>query len=242
MSKLLNPSLLIAICFVAGSIHAQNNISSVDFSQIKYKSVKNYIVDQQNRQIEYFSDMEASVQSQTDLSYFMNYEKEYIIKESSDVVWENYRHSNQVDIWELRRVAFGVLYSRENQSLVYADQDFYGMEVGQIYYLNLKVLNGLYKLPVVFEIITVDPEKKLFEFSYLKGGTAQGKQMIQFEDTEEGYTRIVHKSFVKSHSKIRDMYIYPFFHNKIIKEFHDNMRRTIAENMKHKHNMLVKAN
>lgn len=227
---------------MAGTIHAQNNISSVDFNQIKYKSVKNYIAEQQNRQIEYFSEMEASVKEHTDLTSFMNYEKEYIIKESSDVVWENYKHSNQTDIWELRRVAFGMLYSRESESQVYADQDFYGMEVGQIYYLNLKVLNGLYRLPVVFEIITVDPEKKLFEFSYLKGGTAQGKQMIQFEDTEEGYTRIIHKSFVKSHSKIRDMYIYPFFHNKIIKEFHDNMRRTIAENMKFKNSMLVTAN
>lgn len=240
MRRLLTISLLIAISLAAGNINAQNSISSVDFSQIKHKSVKNYIVDQQNRQIQYFSDMEASVQKNTDLASFMNYEKEYIIKESSDVVWEYYKHSSQTDIWDLRRVAFGMLYSRADQSQVYADQDYYGMEVGQIYYLHLKVVNGLFRLPVVFEIITVDPEKKLFEFSYLKGGTAQGKQMIQFEDTEEGYTRIIHKSFVKSHSKIRDMYIYPFFHNKIIKEFHGNMRRTIAENTKKKERMLAR--
>lgn len=231
---------MIAISFVAGRINAQNSINDIDFSKIKHKSVKNYIVDQQNRQIEYFSDMEASVKPQTDLSSFMNYEKEYIIKAPSDEVWKNYKSSSQTEIWDLRRVAFGVLYSKDAQSLVYADQDYYGMEVGQIYYLNLKVLNGFYRLPVVFEIITVDPEKKLFEFSYLKGGTAQGKQMIQFEDTEEGYTKIIHKSFVKSHSKIRDMYIYPFFHNKIIKEFHGNMRRVIAEGIKNK-SMLVSA-
>lgn len=242
MDRLLNVSVLIAISFVAGKIHAQNNISSVDFNQIKHKAVKNYIVDQQNRHIEYFSDMEASVKENTDLASFMNYEKEYLIKEPIDVVWGNYKHSSQTDIWDLQRVSFGMLYSREDQSVVYENQNFFGMEVGQIYYLNLKVLNGLYRLPVVFEIITVDPEKKLIEFSYLKGGTAQGKQMIQFEDTEEGFTRIIHKSFVKSHSKIRDMYVYPFFHNKIIKEFHDNMRRTIAENMKSKNSMFVTAN
>lgn len=241
MSRFFKILQLIFLSVTAGTTYGQNSISSIDLSQIKQNKVKNFIVEQKNQQIEYFSDLEVSVQKNDDLTNFKNYEKNYIVKEQSDVVWDIYKYSCQTDVWDINRVSFALLFARNSHSIYYANQDFYGLAEGQIYYLNLKILNGFYNLPVVFEIINVDPKNKLFEFSYLKGGKSQGKQTIQFVDTEDGYTRIIHKSFVKSKSKIRDKYLYPFFHNKIINEFHSNMRKMIAEYCKYQKNMLVKA-
>jgi len=242
LSKLFKIIPYITLCLFSGGICAQNSIKAIDLSKIKHRKVKNYILEQQKQNIEYFSDLEASVHQNDDLTGFLISEKSYVIQQKKEIVWKNYRHSCQTDVWDIKRVSFSVLYSRDSQSIVYADQDFFGLAEGQIYYLNLKVLNGFYNLPVAFEVINVDTENNFFEFSYLKGGKAQGKQTIQFVDTEEGYTEVIHKSFVKSNSKIRDKYIYPFFHNKIINEFHNNMRKLIMEKHKYAADMIVVAN
>ena len=105
--------------------------------------------------------------------------------------------------------------------------------------MNLKLLNGLYNLPVAFEITKIDEGNKMIEFSYLKGGKARGAQVIQLMSTDRGYTKVVHKSYVQSHSKFRDKYLYPYFHNKIINEFHGNMRRLIAYRAKNLINTLT---
>lgn len=235
-------AIYVFLFIISGNLCAQESITAINLEKIKHRKVKNFILEQQNQDIEYFSDLEVSVEQGDDLSSFSNHEKSYIIKERKEIVWENYRQSCQTDIWDIKRVSFSVLYSRYAQSIVYAEQDFFGLAEGQIYYLNLKVLNGFYNLPTAFEVTTVDPENKLIEFSYLKGGKTKGKQTIQFIDTKDGYTEVIHNSFVKSKSKIRDKYIYPFFHAKIITEFHNNMRSLILENTKYKTDLLVVTN
>lgn len=227
------------LVFVCGTVFGQTSISSVEFDQIKQKKVKKIIVEQQNQEIHFFSELQVSVQSDDDISEFTAYEKIYFIKEDIDEVWNIYNNTSQTDVWDINRISVGMLVSKKDQSIVYANQDLYGLEVGQLYYLNLKVLNGIYNIPVVFEIIKVDPANRLFELSYLKGGKAQGKQVIQLVDTENGYTKIVHKSYVRSNSKIRDKYLYPFFHNKIINEFHANMKKMILENSKYRKTLLA---
>jgi hypothetical protein len=174
----------------------------------------------------------VSVNETDDLEGFHLYEKIYIVKEYVEFVWSSYELSSQSDIWDLNKISFALLYSRANKSLKYANEDTGGLQNGQIFYLNLKILNGFYSLPVAFEIMNVDAEQKVIEFSYLEGGKARGKQTIKLESTEEGFTRIIHKSVVKSKSKIRDKYLYPYFHNKLINEFHSNMRRLIARQAK----------
>ncbi len=227
------------LVFIAGTVFGQTSISSVEFDQIKQKKVKKIIIEQQKQEVHFFSELQVSVQCDDDLSEFTAYEKNYIVKENIDDVWSIYNNTSQTDVWDINRISVGMLVSKKNKSIVYANQDLYGMEEGLLYYLNLKVLNGIFNLPVVFKIIKVDPANRLFELSYLKGGKAQGKQVIQLVDTENGYTKIVHKSYVRSNSKIRDKYLYPFFHNKIINEFHANMKKMILENSKYRKALVV---
>lgn len=182
---------------------------------------------QQENKIHFFDDMESSVIDTGNLNDFMNFEKVYVLKESSKFVWDNYQYASQTDVWDLNKISFAFLFDRNSSSIVYANQEWIGLEKGQIFYLNLRILNGLYNLPVAFEIININPQDKVIEFSYLKGGKTSGIQTIQMIDTEDGNTRIIHKSFVKSDSKIRDKYLYPYFHNKLINEFHSNMKKMI---------------
>ncbi|NJN25757.1 MAG: hypothetical protein HC819_07225 [Cyclobacteriaceae bacterium] len=224
--------LVSLVLLVSSFAQAQNQLTEIDLEHIRQATVRQYISEQQDRHIKCFSDLHPSVVQNDALDDFRQYEKVYLIKESVHEVWANYKYASQTDVWEINRVSFGMAFCRDSEEVVYADELLFGMEVGQIYFLNLKILHGLYNLPVAFEVTTVDRERRLFEFSYLKGGKAEGKQSIQLMETPQGYTEIVHKSFVRSDSKFRDKYLYPFFHNKLIREFHSNMRRIITYNAK----------
>lgn len=227
MKGLIRTSLFV-LCFIGSkSLLAQCTLENVDLKKIRQKKVRKMLDHQKMNQIKYFDDLETSVLDTTNLKGFMNFEKVFTFKKSSDLVWDNYRYSSQTDVWDLNKISFAFLFDKNSSSLVYANQDWYGLKKGQIFYLNLKILNGFYSIPVAFEIVKVDPEQKIIEFSYLKGGKAAGIQMIHIEQDDDGNTQITHKSFVKSSSKIRDKFLYPFFHNKLINEFHSNMRRMI---------------
>ncbi len=239
MKSVFNFYYTLFLVFITGTSYGQTTINSVEFGQIKQKKVKRIIAEQQKQEVQFFSDLEVSVNCSDDVSGFTEYEKIYVVKENIDEVWNAYNNTSQTDAWDINRISVGMLVSQKDQTIVYANQDLYGLKVGQLYYLNLKVLNGIYNLPVVFEIIKVDHLNRLFEISYLKGGKAQGKQVIQLVGAENGFTRIIHKSYVKSNSKIRDKYLYPFFHNKIINEFHANMRRVIIESTKYRKTLMA---
>ncbi len=207
---------------------AQNDLGQVDMSQIRQKKIRKFIQSQHAMEFQDFSDLEPSVDTHSDLADFRNYEKEYLIRKSPEDVWYNYVNSSQTDIWDISKISFGMIYCRDSEAIVYADQTLYGLEPGRIYFINLKVLNGFYSLPVAFEITRIDASERLIEFSYLKGGKAEGKQIIRIVDSEDGYSTIHHSSFVRSNSGFRDKYLYPFFHNRLINEFHFNMKKIIA--------------
>lgn len=233
--------LHILLFFLATNIClAQNELSAVDFDKVKQKQIQK-LIEQQSKGIDKFSELKVTVDEQTELQEFLQYEKDYIIKYDPEEVWYNYRNSDQTEIWDISKISFGLLYCRSTDSIYYSNQVLMGLEEDRIYFIGLKILNGLYHLPVAFEITKIDPEKKIIEFSYLRGGKAKGKQIIQLSETERGHTLINHKTYVKSNSKLRDKYLYPYFHNKLINEFHLNMKRIIASRAKRRQQLLAES-
>jgi hypothetical protein len=105
-----------------------------------------------------------------------------------------------------------------------------GIDSGQVYFLNLKIAHGLCNIPVAFEIINIDTEKKIIEFSYIEGNKSMGVQRIKFKELDDNQIRIKHVSYFKSDSNSRDKILYPFFHKKIVNDFHRNMRKILASN------------
>jgi hypothetical protein len=88
-------------------------------------------------------------------------------------------------------------------------------------------MKGLINIPVAFEIIDIDRKKQILEFSYIDNNKSLGKQTIQFFDNGDGRTMIVHRSYFRSKSWLRNELLYPGFHKKFIKEFHKNMKHLI---------------
>lgn len=220
--------LFILVTLVIGSTcFAQTNIDEINFNQIEHKSIVKFINEQHELDVNKISDIRPSCSSSDDLSTFEKQEKKYLIKENFAKVWSNYLNASPTESWEGKLVSFGVLISKPENEILYPGDEFREIDTGQVVFLNLRLLRGIYQLAMAFEVINIDPDNGIIEFSYIEGNKSKGIQRLKFVATPEGYTRIIHSSFYKSHSRLRDKVLYPFFHMKATNEFHRNLRRRV---------------
>lgn len=210
---------------------AQMTLDEIDMQKIPQRKVRAYIQGQKHINIQKFSDLIPTCCNGQDLTAFYQIEKTYLIKENINELWEKYKSVSPADLWKSKMVSFSFLYSMSDNKIMYLDGNYSGIQQGQVLYLNMKLLGGIYNLALAFEIVTVDDVNKVIEFSYVNGGKSVGKQIIQLVPTPEGYTRIIHKSFFKSNSSFRDKALYPVFHNKATKQFHHNVQRKVEHKL-----------
>lgn len=216
-------TLFASFCF------GQRSISEVENQKINWQPVEEYLLDQQNKNILHFKDFKASWYVSADSAEFYTYQKVYFIKESIEKVWAVYASTSPNISWKTHRCDLGLLYDRDQDSILYADDTIPALSQGNVLFVNLKLLKGLYQMATAFEITKVSSEQRFIEMSYIETGAARGKQLIKLEPTDNGYTKVTHITKIKSDSKFRDRVAYPFFHNKIIREFHKKMRRMAME-------------
>jgi len=210
-------------------LFSQASVDNIDFDLIQHPQIINYINQQKEDRVENLSDFTPSCSSTSDFSSYQNQEKEYIIKASLPIVWASYTQANPAKSWDGKLVSFGLLISKKTNNIFYPGDDIPGIDTGQIIFLDLELLGGNFHLAMAFEIITEDPENGIVEFSYLEGNKTLGIQRLKFTPTEEGYTKIVHSSYYKSPSKLRDKILYPYFHKRLINEFHRNFKRQLRK-------------
>ncbi len=216
--------MTICIGFITICAYSQNCLNDIDLNRISQKKIRNYIIAQKKNHIDRFSDIEASWSSNSDVSKYHELESDYIIKDSLQKVWKLYKSVSPSVSWNGKIVSFGLLFSKRKNFLMYQNENTYSqLDTGQVFYINLKILKGIYNLAVGLEIIGIDSVQMSIRFSYIKGGKSQGEQTIHFASTEDGYTKIIHRTSFRSDSKFRDKFLYPFFHRKAIDEFHHNI-------------------
>ncbi|NOZ47776.1 MAG: hypothetical protein GXO79_13490 [Chlorobi bacterium] len=215
--------ILLSGFFLSFNLFSQIRLNDVDFHQIRQKKIKKLLQKQKQNNIERFTDLKPSYKEGDNKEHYLTMEQSFLIKEKIDKVWKEYKALNPVKTWSGKMVSFGLEYSQLKNKLFYASEVYKGIELGQVFYLNLKLLRGVYNLAMAFEIVTIDDVNKIIEFSYVNCNKAKGKQELQFVETPEGYTKIIHSTYFKSKSKIRDAALYPFFHQRAIKEFHRNI-------------------
>ena len=198
---------------------------TVNLDEVPQRKVRKYI---ESRNINYMQDfgaIHASWEKSSDESTFLFQEKTFFLKDKISHVWDCYRKADPTKSWNGHFVRFGLLISKKSNSVVYSSNTtFPEIDTGQVFFLDLRLMRGLFNLPMAFEIINIDPVERVIEFSYIDGNKARGKQTIQFTDNEDGRIRITHKSYFKSDSPFRDNLLYPYFHRKFIREFHRNMK------------------
>jgi hypothetical protein len=207
------------------------NYSRINLEEIPQRKVRKYIVSRSFDQMPDFNSIHASWNRNIDESDFNVNEKTFYLNYKLASVWETYRHYNPAKMWHGHSVRFGLLISKYSNTVLYTNSSaFPEIDTGQIYFLDLRLLKGLFNVPVAFEIITIDQDRQIMEFSYIENNKSLGKQTLQFFDNGDGRTRINHWSYFKSKSSLRDNIFYPYFHNKFIKDFHRNMRQLIKNN------------
>lgn len=203
--------------------------SYIDLEEVPQRRVRKFIIAGAFDKMRDFSLIRPSWKNDVNESDFRIIEKTFRLKADNSNVWDKYRKSNAVEMWNGRSVKFGLLISKRSNTVTYRSNKSYPeIDTGQVYFLDLKLLKGLFNLPVAFELISINQEKQIIEFSYLENNKSKGKQTIQIIDGGNGGTSIVHITYFRSGSAFRDD-LYPFFHGRFIREFHRNMLRGVLQ-------------
>lgn len=206
----------------------------INLEEIPQRKVRNYISTRSIDKMQDYYSIQPSWKREIDASGFKTVEKTFFLKYDLSDVWEFYRHASTFKMWNGRSIGFGLLITKCSKIITYAKSiSCPSVDTGQIYFLNIKLFKGIFNIPVAFQIINIDQLNRMVEFSYIDKNKSMGKQTIQFFDDGIGRTRIVHKSYFKSHSAFRDAWLYPYFHKKFIREFHRNMNRLIDNESLH---------
>lgn len=222
---------LATACFLTLSFigFSQMSLNEVDVNRIPQKKVREFV---QNQKVALalsdFNQIQPTLTQPATAVGFHTHRANYKVKSDVSTVWQKYQNASPSESWEGKRFSFGFAFDRNKEELVYReDNSSNGVEPGQMFYVNLRLMGGVYNMAVAFEIITVDTVNRVMEFSYVEGGQSQGLQRIELKEDEDGNTAIVHTSFFKSGSKFRDAILYPYFHKRIINEFHRRMRKRL---------------
>lgn len=218
--------LFLCACF---SINSQINLSDISLKRIPYKKVRAFMQYQMDQGIVTSDELHASYEKNVIPDSLSKQTTEYVLPESFNEVWSAYSKADPRSAWNGHLVHMGVLIDQQRQKVIYPEEDCEYLDTGQVVFLNLKLLRGIVNVAVAFEIVNIDEETNMLEFSYVKGNASVGKQQLIFTENEDGSTQIVHKTYFKSRSKFRDKYLYPFFHKQATNEFHKNMARAIKE-------------
>lgn len=203
---------------------SQINYSEINYSKIKQKKIQEYLHSQEEVK-HTLLDIHPSLQKNAETEGYHTQTQEFFINGSLKDVWQHYLSTNPSDSWNSKNVSFAMLFSKKEKRVIYKDGYVSHLDTGQVVFLNLKLVKGLTNLASVFEFINIDTKSKVLEFSYVEGNTTQGKQQLQFIETGKGETQIIHTSYYKSNSVLRDLFLYPYFHNRLTSQFHRNMKK-----------------
>lgn len=217
--KLISTVFLFLFAFVS---IAQSSLKDIELSKISYKKVRQYIIHQEEMNVIEFSDIKGSYSEKFKDSY-QQHTQNYLIKKPIAEVWEKYKTTSPAVSWNGKMVKFGCLISKLTNKTMYQNDAYEGAQIGQVFFVNLKLLKGFFNLGVAFELTNISEKEKTIEYSYVQGGKTQGKQWIKMESTANGFTKISHHTLYKSASGFRDVFLYPYVHTLSITEFHKNM-------------------
>lgn len=217
----------IIICFQVQS-YAQLMMNDIKMDQIQQKKIRKYIECQIEEDKQQFSEIHPSWNCGNELLDYRKNEMTFFLKGDLQDIWRGYLSTNPSKSWNGRKISFSLLLRKYPGEIFYYTDSIAGIDTGQVYFLNLKVMHGICNVPVAFEIIKVDVKNRVIEFSYIEGNKSRGVQQIKFQNIDSERIKIIHTSYFKSDSRFRDKWLYPFFHRKIVKDFHKNMSELLS--------------
>jgi hypothetical protein len=220
-------SILIIFILTSFTTHAQTRLSDIENNRIKQKSIRAFLKNQIEKGIVNFEDFRPSVDAQTDSSQFDSNIHRFHLQQTPAVAWNAYITAHPAKIWQGRIVSCGFIYSPVNKRIIFADDKYPGLESGQIFFIEMRVLCGLVKFPVCFIVTRINESEHSITFSYVSSGSSKGAQTIRLIDSGKGETEILHSSIHQTENVLRDQTLYPIYHRKAIKEVHRNINKIL---------------
>lgn len=220
-----NRYAILLLLFLSLNVNAQSE--NVDLERIKQKKLKKSLIETKLFLIENINKLSPTCPLIEDTMYSFHTYSIYF-DAPIDSVWSVYTTANPNEIWQGKFTSFGFAYSRNEDELFYQGETFDKLEEGQIQFLSLRYLWGLFKLNIAHELIGIDEASKRLQFCYMKYGKSEGTQILTLTE-ENGKTKVTHNTYYKSGSKFRDKRIYPYFHEKTIEEMHVNVGEYLKE-------------
>ncbi|HPW65444.1 MAG TPA: hypothetical protein PLY32_00390 [Salinivirgaceae bacterium] len=205
---------------------AQTQLSDISITNNCTKKTCKYVKGYKKQGISLFSELEASLCDTASLNSYCVHVGKFYFDSSIDKVWENALISNPIDIWTGKILSLSFIYDKNNDKLYFpSDLQKNSLNTDQIYFINLRLLKGIFNLPTALKVTKIDEEHKIIEFTYLRGGKSEGKQLLQFIAKSDNETEIIHTTYYQSGSRFRDRNLYPFFHQRAIAELHSNVKK-----------------
>jgi hypothetical protein len=194
-------------------------IDSVNFTRIQHKKVRKLITQQKHFGAKTFDDIQPVCFNLSDSATYNTFQKSQVINQEINTVWENLVRQSPSDEFNGRIVSFGLLYSKKSNNLLYQNETFDGIEVGQILFFNLRMLSGIKNIAVAMEVTRMDNAQKVLEYCYVDHGSTRGTQQFILTPLPGGKTEITQITRYKCKSHLRDRRLYSFFHERIVREF-----------------------
>lgn len=199
--------------------------NEVDFQKIKQKKVRRFVKRYGLNSLIGFTKILPICYDPASKSSYQMHRKSFLIRQDIVSVWNVYKTIHPKEAWNGEMVGFGLQYSKQSNKVSYLNDEYTGMEKGQIIILNLRLFWGALNIAVAHEVAEVNEKERRIKLCYMEGGASEGSQWITLRETKEGFTRVSHQTYYKSKSNFRDTRIYPRFHTKAISEFHGNVKK-----------------
>ena len=130
---------------------------SINLKEIHQRKIRRYISFRGIDQMQNFNLLHPSWKKGTDISDFHLNEKVFFLNNSLPDVWEAYRDINPAESWNHHSIRLGLLISKCTNSVTYTRNPvFPEIDTGQVYFLNLRLIKGIFNIPVAFEITNID--------------------------------------------------------------------------------------
>lgn len=205
---------------------------AIDCDQMPYSSMKKLLAREGIASTFDIERLQPTCVAEAEVDQYQYHIKTYFIDASVDKVWEAYKTIDPQDAWRGSIGSYAFMYSREDGLIRYVSDNYPGIEEGQIIFLNLRFLHGLFNIAVGQEVTEIDDENQEMKFCYLDNNVSAGSQSFRLKSTADGRTMVVHQTNYRSDSKFRDERLYPLIHSLIIKEYHRSVAAQIEVPLK----------
>lgn len=219
---------VIVFVLISFTCQSQTRLSDIDTGRIKQKSIRIFLKNQMGKGIVNFEDFRPSVDEKTDSSQFEYYESHYFLRQTQATAWNAYLTIHPAKVWQSKVISYGFIYSPIQKSVIFSDDTYPGLEPGQLFFLEFRLLAGLVRFPICLVVTRINRIKHEISFSYVDSGPSKGSQTILLKNTGSNETNIIHSSIHKTRNFLRDKIFYPIYHRKAVGEVHRNIKKLLG--------------